>query len=266
MPLRPRQLAALLAASLCLGGCLGRVEVSQIQAWRQDAVAQSAPTAKPRLWYIGVGLYDETWSENDVADLGARLASKADAFQLVPVVFSNRTAARNYPPATRANIDRAAADIARQARPGDVVLLYLSTHGARGLVARKESGGGVEPVGPPELREWLAPLGSLDTVVILSACFSGSLIPALAADHRIVIAAARADRTSFGCQADAEHTVFGQALLDALDQPHESLHVVFDKLRAAVSLREQELGIRLNSDPQIAIGPAITPFYDARAF
>ncbi len=257
--------SVLLAALLLLGGCLGRVEVSQIQT-RQNVAAQSTPSAKPRLWYIGVGLYDESWSENDVADLGARLVSKADGFQVVPVVFSNRTEAKQYPAASRANIDAAAAEIARQARPGDVALLYLSTHGARGLVARKETGGGVEPVGPSELREWLLPLRNVNTVVVLSACFSGSLMPALDSDNRIVVAAARYDRTSFGCQAGAEHTVFGQALLDSLDMPHESLKTMVAKVRAAVSKREQEMGIRLKSEPQVDVGAAAMPLYDAPVF
>ncbi len=274
MPHRP----LLLAATLLVGGCLGRVEVSQIETFRQGVAAQTAAQspaqstvpaaapAKPRLWYVGIGLYDESWSENDVADLGARLVSKADGFQVVPLVFSNRTGAKAYPAASRANIDAATADIARQAKPGDVVLLYLSTHGARGLVARKETGGGVEPVGPAELRDWLRPLGDMRSVVVLSACFSGSLIPSLAAPNRIVMTAARADRASFGCQAGAEHTLYGQALLDALAEPHESLATVGEKVRTQVAGMERQMGISPRSEPQIVVGAGAAQLYGAAVF
>ena len=40
--------------------------------------------------------------------------------------------------------------------------------------------------------------GKRPTVVIISACFSGVFLPALASSNRMVLTAARPDRTSFG--------------------------------------------------------------------
>ncbi len=131
-----------------------------------------------------------------------------------------------FAPPDREAVDAATAEIARRAGPRDVVLVYVSTHGAPGLLAREADGQEQDPAGIAEVAEWLAPLGSRPTVLVLSACFSGSFIPALRAENRIIFAAARADRTSFGCQAGAEHTVFGQAVLDALARPGRSLREV----------------------------------------
>ena len=57
-------------------------------------------------------------------------------------------------------------------------------------------------------------LGAAPTIVIISACHAGSFIPALRAPNRIIIAAAAADRVSFGCGASSSSTVFMQTLLD----------------------------------------------------
>ena len=61
---------------------------------------------------------------------------------------------------------------------------------------------------------FLNDLGAVPTIVIISACHAGSLIPALHAPNRIIIAAAAADRKSFGCGAESTNTAFMQALLD----------------------------------------------------
>lgn len=61
---------------------------------------------------------------------------------------------------------------------------------------------------------FLNDLGTVPTIVIISACHAGSFIPALRAPNRIIIAAAAADRVSFGCGAESSSTVFIQALLD----------------------------------------------------
>ncbi|MFX5684818.1 C13 family peptidase, partial [Acinetobacter baumannii] len=57
-------------------------------------------------------------------------------------------------------------------------------------------------------------LGIKRRVVILSACFAGVFVPVLASDDTAVLTAASSDRTSFGCQADADWTFFGDALVN----------------------------------------------------
>jgi hypothetical protein len=60
--------------------------------------------------------------------------------------------------------------------------------------------------------------GDAPTAVVISACFSGSFAqPPMARPNRVVLTAARADHTSFGCQAGRTYTVYDKCLLDALD-------------------------------------------------
>ena len=261
--------AALCGALLMLvGACEGPIQPSFAAAPPAAARPVLAPEARPRLWYVGVALYGENWSENDVAQVATRLEQTADGFRVVPSVLSNRAESgpQRHPIASRDNIEQATAAIARRASAGDVVFLYVSTHGSPGLLARDLGGGGLEAVGTRELRAWLAPLGARPTVLVLSACFSGSLIPPLHADNRIIVTAARADRSSFGCRPDAEHSVFGEAFLDALDRPHESLRTIVEKTERDVAARERAMAVSRPSDPQVFVGPAVAALYDAAVF
>ena len=55
--------------------------------------------------------------------------------------------------------------------------------------------------------------------MLISACYSGGFIDALADEHTLVITAARADRRSFGCTDENEFTDFGRAYFkEALPQ------------------------------------------------
>ena len=226
------------------------------------ATAQSPTT--PRLWYVGLGMFDETWSENDVAALPPELQQGAPGFRIVPTIFANSSG--QYPVVEPATVATTLSRIAAAAALDDVVFIYISTHGAPGLLGRSADGDELEPIDPAALRAWLAPLRDRDTVLILSACFSGSFIPALQAPHRIIFAAARPDRTSFGCQAGAEHTVFGDALLHALHSPRTSLRAVVAATRATVAARERQLRVDLPSQPQLFVGPAVMRLFDAPIF
>ena len=229
------------------------------------ATAQPPTSAVPRLWYVGLGMFDETWSENDVAALTPELQHGAPGFQIVPAIFANAPSGR-FPAVEPGAVATTLSDIAATAGPEDVVLVYVSTHGAPGLLGRSADGEEREPIDPADLSAWLAPLRDHDTVLILSACFSGSFIPPLRAPHRIIFAAARADRTSFGCQAGAEHTVFGEALLHALRPPRESLRTIVAATRATVTARERALRVDQPSQPQLSVGDAVTRLYDAPIF
>ena len=60
--------------------------------------------------------------------------------------------------------------------------------------------------------------GDAPTAVVISACFSGNFAqPPMARANRVVLTAARADHTSFGCQAGRSYTVYDKCLLDGLD-------------------------------------------------
>jgi len=138
------------------------------------------------------------------------------------------------------------------ARPGDRCLIFITSHGERGrgvLLAYAH-----EVLTPAALADALSVgCGNVPTVIIVSSCYSGSFAAgAMLAPNRIIMTAARADRPSFGCQADRTYTVFDECLLAAL--PRARLwRGVFDLSLACVRQRERQMGV-LPSEPRHFFG------------
>jgi hypothetical protein len=131
-------------------------------------------------------------------------------------------------------------------------LLYFTSHGTRrGMVLN----GAI--IVPDDLAHLVdATCGDRPTVVIISACYSGVFVPALQSKNRMVITAARADRTSFGCGQDDKYPYFDACLIANLQSAHGFLQLA-DRVRDCVSKREYETGVSLPSEPQISIGASV---------
>ena len=97
--------------------------------------------------------------------------------------------------------------------------------------------------------------GTKPTVAIVSACFSGIFVPALAGPNRVVLTAARPDRSSFGCGESDVYTFFDTCILEELPQAG-AFDVLGRRLRACVEKREREMGMRPASEPQMTVGIA----------
>jgi hypothetical protein len=115
------------------------------------------------------------------------------------------------------------------------------------------------------LARLLQPLAGHRTVIVVSACYSGSLIGDLRAPERIIITAARADRSSFGCAPGSRHTLFGEAEVRAFGQRDRSLRQVFAAIRDDVARMESEERYQ-PSEPQVWVGARATDLYDAPVF
>ena len=90
-------------------------------------------------------------------------------------------------------------------------------------------------------------------MIIISACYAGGFIDALKNSHTIVITAAAADRTSFGCSNDRDLTYFGEAFFrDALPEAR-SLRDAFERAKSAIALREHREHVDA-SKPQAYFG------------
>jgi hypothetical protein len=246
--------------STSVGGC---AETRTVPLAQQQT--SNSPEQARRLFYIGLGLYSEPWSENDVVELAGRLQA-ASKYRVVPMIASNvAAAARPYPIADDATIAALVGSAARQAEPDDLVLVDISSHGGRQALARKVGANATTAISSRELARKLEPLAGHRTVVVISACYSGSLIGDLRAPDRIVITAARADRSSFGCAPDSRHTFFGEAELQAFGQPDRSLRQVFAAMRDHVARMEAAHRYQ-PSEPQVSVGRDMTDLYDAPLF
>jgi hypothetical protein len=75
-------------------------------------------------------------------------------------------------------------------------------------------------------------------VVVVSACYSGVFIPRLATPDVLVITAADADHSSFGCEDKAKWTYFGDAFFNVALRQAKNLKEAFDIARTLVRKRE----------------------------
>ncbi|NBB63622.1 peptidase C13 [Pseudomonas sp. ODNR1LW] len=129
-------------------------------------------------------------------------------------------------------------------------LFYVTSHGSpEGLVF-----GPKETLQPERLIPVLRRIcGDRPTVVVLSACFSGVFVDGLKGPNRMVMTAARRDRSSFGCAADATYPYFDECVLDGLKIAPDFI-ALSRATTACVAAREQAEGLTPPSEPQTAIG------------
>ena len=130
--------------------------------------------------------------------------------------------------AARMNVDR------------DVLFLSISSHGAQDpAIAVSNSQLPLNDLTEGDLAEALHDSGIKWRVIIISACYAGGFIESLKDPRTIVITAAAADRTSFGCSNDRDLTYFGEAFYrDSLPEAR-SLRDAFEKAKSAVAARER---------------------------
>ena len=160
------------------------------------------------------------------------------------------------PLATRDNIAAIARGIGEKAdHRRDLLFLYLTSHGSRTaeLMSALPGYQTVQPISSVSTAEALQKSGVTRRVIVISACFAASWIPALANDDTIVITAAAKDRTSFGCDDSRRMTLFGETFLGSLAIKGISLHDAFDDAKRKISLEETRQEIT-PSLPQAYVG------------
>ena len=98
--------------------------------------------------------------------------------------------------------------------------------------------------------------GNAPTVAIISSCFSGSFTrPPMARANRVILTAAREDRTSFGCGAGFQYTVYDRCVLQALDHS-AAWQGAYAMIKTCVATREKGYRIKA-SEPQAWFGDAV---------
>ncbi len=138
-----------------------------------------------------------------------------------------------------------------------MLFLFLTSHGGpRTGFALRLNGRGLGDIAPRQLADALAAAGIKNRVVLISSCFSGQFVAPLANDDSLVITAAAANRSSFGCTTEAEWTYFGKGyFLDALPKRRSSSPPF---TRRKTWWRGARCGTRCRpSQPQISIGSRI---------
>lgn len=139
----------------------------------------------------------------------------------------------------------------------DVLFLFISTHGDPGhQLAFELEPLALEPLTPTALARMLHDAGVKWRVVVVSACYSGGFVEPLKDQNSVIITAADAESSSFGCENGNDFTYFGRAYFDEALRETRSFPEAFEVARRAVSERERSEHLA-PSRPQMFVGAAI---------
>jgi Peptidase C13 family len=168
---------------------------------------------------------------------------------------------QQHPWATPLNLQRAITALAKRMDLNeDILFLHLTSHGARdGVLAAEFWPMTVDELTPKQLKQWLDEAGIKNRVISVSACYSGSWIAPLASDGTLIMTAADANHTSYGCGRKSKLTFFGRAMYDEqLRNKTRSFEAAHAAARTIIKQREQAAGKDDGySNPQIRPGSAI---------
>lgn len=164
----------------------------------------------------------------------------------------------------RSAVDALAATMDREQ---DVLVVYMTSHGARNQqLAAAHPPLQVDPMTPELLRHMLDDAGIRHRVIAISACYSGGWLDTLATPSTLIMTAADATHTSYGCGMRSELTFFGRAVFNEQLRSTYSFTDAFNKAVPIIAQREVEAGKADGfSNPQMRVGAEIDPVLKALA-
>ncbi len=226
---------------------------------------ESSRPDRPEIYFVGFASFaGQDVFRREVMAVQSIIDDRFGARGRSMLLLNHRETAETYPLATPRNLGLALQAIGeRMDVDKDILLLFITTHGLPGRLAVDFSPAfrmrDLDPVG---LAKSLDDAGIKNRILIISACYSGSFLPTLANADTLVMTAARADRTSFGCSNTRSWTYFGDAFFNrALRQTHD-LPLAFQQAYDTVSGWEKTQKLT-PSEPQFHLGATLKPKLDA---
>jgi hypothetical protein len=208
------------------------------------ALAAIRPDAStyPKAFFVGfAGVGEQKVFAQEIGLASRVLSERYDMDGRNLSLINDERDLQSTPLASVAGLKYALRGLAARMNPDrDVLFLAISSHGAEDpAIAVSNSELPLNDMTTEDLADALSDSGIKWRVIIISACYAGGFIDPLKNPRTIVIAAAAADRTSFGCSNDADLTYFGEAFYrDALPDAR-SLRDAFEKAKSAIAMRER---------------------------
>jgi len=212
----------------------------------QTAFAQDLPGSQPASTDATSNL---TWKATlmtgddrlDVFD-NARKTLKSEFLHMGVVPANIKELSMNPVERKRGSLPSSAvnlADALRELSIGDqdACLIHMTSHGSpQGFYLRNAA-----PITPQMLDRILdVACSERPTVVLVSACYSGVFVgPSMQKKNRIILTAARQDRTSFGCSAENQYTYWDSCLINSLPTA-ESWKSLYGSIQQCVQTKESE--------------------------
>lgn len=164
----------------------------------------------------------------------------------------------DWPHATSENIGAVLKKVGALARPEDKVVVLMATHGNVDTLSINFDNKYYPPLNARWLGRALSDLRGNPTVLLLSACYSGSFLEPLSAPSRVILTASAKDRNSFGCQFHSTNTFFIDALFNQPATLDKSLVQLMERARIEIAQREITQRLSPPSMPQMFVGDSAT--------
>jgi hypothetical protein len=243
---------------------------TQQAVWRSaiDAIAPQRPGVQDVYGLVFAPYGDEDVFLRESSMVAKVLEERFDAAGRVLQLVNNPATNASLPWATPLNLRRAIEALAgKMDREHDLLVVYLTSHGASNFqLAASHRPLQVDSITPDQLRKLLDDAGIRNRVIAISACFSGGWVAPLAGPTTLVMTAADATHTSYGCGSRSQLTFFGRAVFD---EELRKTHSFEDAFAAAVPvIRQREVeGHKPDgfSNPQISVGAQIRPLLQSLA-
>jgi Peptidase C13 family len=244
----------LLFLLLAAGIALFREDVAAQQVSGVSVVSNAPP---PRIQWRAIAVAGDDSApvfDNAVEEIAEILA--VHAVHPINRLTSDPMVANPHRPIATAQSIADALD-AQPPKPGQGCLVFITSHGSRNGVLLRDDETNRRLLGPTALEGILdRGCGTAPTVAIISACFSGVFLDRLAkTPNRIILTAARDDRTSFGCGHEEQFTYFDGCMLKAWPDS-QTWQALFQATQACVQRKEDALHFQ-HSEPQAYFGAAV---------
>ena len=224
-----------------------------------SSIAGNAADELRKLSVVSFGLFGDQRVFQSEATGAAQIVAKRFGADPVIVKFNTKKGGDATTASLAASLQATAKNMADAS---DVLFLILTSHGSQDGLA-VFAGRRREILTPARLAGMLDQTGVRYRIVVISACYSGVFIPRLANPDSLVITAADADHSSFGCEDRAKWTYFGDAFFNIALRRTTRLKDAFVLARELVAQREARNGFE-PSHPQMAGGENVEPLLVAR--
>ena len=179
------------------------------------------------------------------------------------VLLNNKKTVNSIPLANISNLALALEGVGKKMDiEKDILILFITTHGNTKQLSVRFPRFYPNSLSAERLANILQESKIKNKVLIISACYSGSFIPALKDQNTLIMTASHAERTSFGCSNERDWTYFGDALINRALRSTRSFTHAFLKARVMISEWEAKDGFT-PSEPQISVGQLIGPKLDS---
>lgn len=216
-------------------------------------------SSRPSMFFVGfAGVASQKVFAEEIKLAAHVVGERFDTVSRQLLLINDHRDFDSYPLATVSGLRYALGELAKKMRPDrDILFLSLSSHGSSEPQLAVSNGVlPLEQVTGDNLASALRDSGIKWRVIVISACHAGAFIAPLKDPNTVLITAAAADKTSFGCSDDRDLTYFGEAFYrDALPRAR-SLQDAFALTRSAIATREHAERVTA-SDPQAYFGGQI---------